>query len=656
MFQWDAWYSRISRLTFDGAGRADTALFYGPAFSTYNETSDLIFRDVTHGLVFGGPDTAGQAENAVLRCQFLRCETGVQTVNWNSMDIWVWHCRFEDCGRGVHNVMGNWHVWESLFLRSRVADLSSINLMAFSVVNNTSAGSRCFFDFGTGHTWGSPVSLTGNRVLDPAGDWAVILDNAGPYLVVDNQFRLGGKARAIRMTWADQTLVGNGYSRTNAVEERGRFRRVAEKVVSPDEIPGALPTLPPAPPRRERKVFEVPAGADAEAIQRAINDAVKLAGQRPVVHLPMDNYPIARTLVIPAGSDLQLVGDSAGETGTRLNWTGPDDGVVLRVEGPSQATLRDFYIHAGPARALLVENCDQPGGRIFADQLNANGPAARGNTSAAALRISGLDRSAVLLRALQGSGNGGRWVEVLGGPDAERATNQVSIFTGATGSAAGQYDVRHGGRLVVRGVYHERSSDSLNGLHLADRGTLSIDATRFSYATSPTSPTVAADSFRGLFTLATCMLMPVETKTSCRFELRGDGSGASVLALNNQFWIEQKTTADDVWRNLAQPPARGGLIGCNVNTGNKEAAPKGFEFLANVGDHPDPAKSASGAGPLENRGTVDDATLLRHLAPLRTARVWLPGVAVPAGATDLRVHRVMAGGGRDAVVEFRAGP
>ncbi|MCB1125656.1 MAG: hypothetical protein KDM81_04110, partial [Verrucomicrobiae bacterium] len=408
--------------------------------------------------------------------------------------------------------------------------------------------------------------------------------------------------------------------------------------------------------RPERQVFEIPAGAGADVIQKTLDRAARLAGQRPVVHLPMGNYQIAKTLVIPAGCDLQLVGDSAGETGSRLNWTGPNDGLVLRIAGPSQATLRDFHIHAGGARALLAEDCDQPGGRIFADQLNANGPGITGATNAAALRLRGLDHSDVLLRGLQGSGNGGRWVEVLGGPDAESATNQVSIFTGATGSAAGQYDVRGGGRLVVRGVYHERSSDSLNGLHLSDRGNLSIDATRFSYATSPTSPTVAADDFCGLFTLATCILMPVETRASCRFELRGDGSGASVLALNNQFWIEQATTADDVWRNLAQPPARGGLIGCNINTSKKDAAPRGFEFLANIGDHPDPAKSASGAGPLDNRGTVDDATLLGHLAPLRHARVWLPeGRGLP-GATDLRIHRVMASGGQGAVVEFRAGP
>jgi len=652
MFQWDAWYSKISRLTFDGAGRADTALVYGPAFSTYNETSDLVFRDATNGLVFGGPQTAGQAENAVLRCQFVRCGTGVQTVNWNSMDIWVWYARFEDCGRGVHNVMGNWHVWESLFLRSRVADLSSVNLMAFSVVNNTSVGSCCFFDFGTGHTWGSPVSLTGNRVLDPTGDWAVILDNAGPYLVVDNQFRLTGAARGIRMTWGDQTLVGNLYTKTNAVEERGRFRRLGERVVAANEIADGLPTLPATPPRRARRVFEVPAGADADVIQQVIDEAAGLTGQRPVVHLPMGRYPIARTLRIPADCDLQMVGDSAGETGTRLDWTGPNDGVVLRLGGPSHATLRDFYIHAGPARALVVEHCDQPGGRILADQLKVNGPAS-GSTNAAALRLTGLDHTDVLLRCLQGSGNGGRWVEVLGGPTAAGATNQISIFTGATGSAAGQYDVRQGGRLVVRGVYHERSSDSVNGLRLADAGTLSIDATRFSYATSPAAPTVAADSFRSVFTLATCILMPVETKASCRFELRGDGSAASVLALNNQFWIEQRTTADDVWRNLAQPPARGGLIGCNVNTTKKEAAPKGFEFLANIGEQSDPAKSASGAGPLDDRGTVDDATLLRHLAPLRAARVWLPDGSAPTNVTDIRIYRVMAGGGHGAVVEFQ---
>jgi hypothetical protein len=150
--------------------------------------------------------------------------------------------------------------------------------------------------------------------------------------------------------------------------------------------------------------------------------------------------------------------------------------------------------------------------------------------------------------------------------------------------------------------------------------------------------------------------LPVETQETCRFELRGDGAQASVLSLNNLFWVNQPgTSADTVWRNLAKPPVRGGLLGCNINTSNRQAAPKGFEFLHNIGDHPDPAKSKLGSGPLADRGTVDDATILRHLEPLRAARVWLPGDRpVLVGATDLRIHRVMVSGGREATVELRS--
>jgi hypothetical protein len=417
--------------------------------------------------------------------------------------------------------------------------------------------------------------------------------------------------------------------------------------------------------------------ADAASIQQAINQAARLTGQRPVVHLPMGAYKIDHTLVIPPACDVQLVGDGASEIATRLLWAGPADGVLLRVDGPSRATIRDLQIQAGASSAMLVESPDQPDARIFADQLNTNGPTGQTDGRSAALRVAGFERTHIQFRALQGSGNRGTWVEVVG--RGGRAAGQaVGVFTGATGTAAGQYDVRQGGRLVVRGVYHERSSDSLNGLHLTDSGELSIDATRFSYATSEKSPTVAADNFRGLFTLATCMLMPVETQETCRFELRGDGSQTSVLALNDQFWVQKPgTSADTVWLNRAQPPAKGGLIGSNINTSNKDASPRGFEFLENipkksagnpdrasghvstseraknVGENPDPARSKFGSAPLADRGGVDDATIVRHLAPLRSTRPWVPA-AVPAGTTDLSIHRVITSGGRGATVEVRA--
>ena len=104
----------------------------------------------------------------------------------------------------------------------------------------------------------------------------MLLDNAGPYLVVDNVLRLGETSRGIRMTWADQTFVGNVYSKDDAVEERGRFRRIDEKVVAAEDISDSLPTLPPTPPRRQRKVFDLPTTADAAAIQQAIDQAAAL--------------------------------------------------------------------------------------------------------------------------------------------------------------------------------------------------------------------------------------------------------------------------------------------------------------------------------------------------------------------------------------------
>jgi hypothetical protein len=194
--------------------------------------------------------------------------------------------------------------------------------------------------------------------------------------------------------------------------------------------------------------------------------------------------------------------------------------------------------------------------------------------------------------------------------------------------------------LVVRGVYHERSEDTLRGIYLTDSGALTIDATRFSYQTSPQAPLVAVENFKGLFTLATSQLQPVYSTNTCRFELGGDGSAADVLALNDMFWVvEPGVTAEKVWLNNAKPPAHGGLVGCNMNSPVKGLMKDGFSSLGNIG----------------NPADVSDAALLRHLAPLRAARVWLPDEA-PAHATNLRIYRVMVTGGKGAVVEFRAGP
>ena len=96
-----------------------------------------------------------------------------------------------------------------------------------------------------------------------------------------------------------------------------------------------------------------------------------LQGPAPVVHLPKGNYTIKQTLVVPAGCDLQLVGDGP-ENATQLVGSGVDP--VIRVSGPAQATFRNLLVNAGnSAVGILVEQGDQPGGRIFGEQLNVTG-------------------------------------------------------------------------------------------------------------------------------------------------------------------------------------------------------------------------------------------------------------------------------------------
>ena len=649
MFKWDAWYSKISRLTLDGQGKAGTGLQYGPAFSTYNETSDMYFRDMDTCLLFGGKGYKGQAENEVLRSRFLRCRTGIKTEGWNSMDIWVWYSRFEDNGRAIFNEKGNWHAWQNLFLRSSIADMSSKNLMVFSVVNNTSIGSRSFFDFTTGHTWGSPVSITGNRILDPTGDWAILLGNSGPYLLMDNIFRLK-EGKAIKMTWGVQTLIGNQYNKPDNVHEDGHFRRIDEKIVKTSDTAAEIPVMPDAPAFVKRKIFDIPTGADDGAIQSTIELAAKHCGQRPVVHLPAGTYSIKNSIVIPADCDLQLVGDGV-ETATKLVWSGEIGGTLLVLKGPSKATLRDFSLRAAHGRALLIENADQEGGRIFADQLNVSGPGNSEYGNNRALFVNGLGRTKVQLRAFQGSGIKGTWLEVAGKKNSQ---NYVSVLTGASASARRQFNIVKNGRLLVRAIYHERSANDVTAINLKGGGSLTVDTTRFSMATAEGEPTILVDDFTGEFTIVTSMLLPVESKALATIQLQGSGETGSVLFLDNLFWTHKSDVrTEDIWRDTTSPPMTAGFAGNTLNSSKRLAAFSRFKFVKSLDEDDDIARSISGAGLLSDTGNKSDEQVLKHLSAFRKMKIWLPEKSAK-GITDVRIHRVMASGGIDSTVEFRA--
>ena len=184
------------------------------------------------------------------------------------------------------------------------------------------------------------MTLQGNLILDPKGP-PVDYRNFGPLLLLDNTIR--SRADAVAPVISAGTLgygtndvvsVGNTFTLAPSLNVSGRFTSLDDKVVESSAIALPLsqsswnPSQPETPGVRSAQ--RAPA---ATAIQQAINAAAQLNGQRPVVHLPPGNYSLDRTLVVPAGSDLQLVGDGR-DYATVLNWIGTNAGPVLWLVGP----------------------------------------------------------------------------------------------------------------------------------------------------------------------------------------------------------------------------------------------------------------------------------------------------------------------------------
>ena len=127
-----------------------------PHFDTGNSYSDDRFLDVEYG-IHGGFKGGGFAETSIRRSQFLRnTKAGVALGNFNALDIWIWDSLFEDCYAGVTNTpgAGNFHVYRSVFRRSKLADMAIGNTGGFSARGNYSSGSKAFF---TGDSTNNPA-------------------------------------------------------------------------------------------------------------------------------------------------------------------------------------------------------------------------------------------------------------------------------------------------------------------------------------------------------------------------------------------------------------------------------------------------------------------------------------------------------------------
>jgi hypothetical protein len=606
-------YSRIVRLTFDGRGRAAIGVdqswngLTGP-FDTGNEYAEDQFMDARVGLR-GGFRGAGFAETTVSRSRFVRNEVaGISLGNFNALDLWVSDSLFDRCGAGVTNGAGagNFHVYDSVFRHSSVADLFVDDTGGFSARGNVSTASRAFFVSGASTNNPATIHLQGNTIVDPFDPAPIRVRNQGPGLLTDNVIRSRAGAAGPAVQWASLLgatviSVGNTFTVSNAVAGNGRLLRVDDRQVPRASIRPAEPARGEPWPDLHRRVFDVAPEADGAAIQQAIASAVASGAIRPIVHVPAGTHLVRRSIVVPA-SDVQIAGDGAASVLLAApGGTGP----VLRLDGPSRATLRDLRIDAaGLADGLVIGHADQAGARIF-----LHGVQLRGGT-VTALHIRRLDHASVQIEDFgQAYTPHATAVVVRGGPAREAgrpSEGRVNIFSGASSGNRVSFDVSSGARLLVRDLWYESGAGpgfaSVHG-----RATFTADGLRVS---SPTGQGPAAFDIADLDGAAAI----VATHLDDRIRVAGSGAASRVLALG--LFCEQPVSA--CYENVSSPAAR-----ATVALSREISRMFGTRSAA-AGD----------------AGVPLTAAVVRDLLGHTRAEHRAPLVALPPGVSDVRLFRI----------------
>jgi hypothetical protein len=337
------------------------------------------------------------------------------------------------------------------------------------------------------------------------------------------------------------------------------------------------------------------------------------------VHVPKGNLTLKRTVTIPAGCDMQLLGDGVGN-GTALNYGG-GDGPLLRLQGPSRATLRDLDLNGGNQNGvdgIVVENADQDGGRVYGNQLNAHGFGGP-HMCGSAVCVQGLDRSDVTM-ICGGLGNCLNGVNVRGGAKLAAGgvtPNQVAFLTGGTGAGCRLLNATDGGKLVGEAFWYEGDWDyaaALLDLTAPSSGKISAAAIWW-HMDSKKQPMVAMDGFNGLCTIVGSNL---DNRNSAHLQLKGEGAKAALFCAGTWFTAGggPGPKLEDAWVDQTAPAAQAVMFACNdANLANQDP----------------------------NR--LPDADFVRRaLDQLRAVRIDLP-TDLPQGVTDVKLFRVQITGG-----------
>ena len=610
--------ARFGRLTWDGGGGADIVYFdnwsgAGNYFPTGNRHEDEVFQNLwsAGGIAFYvGANGFGGSEWEYMRCKFIGpMEAGIYLANQNALNHWVWDSVFQGVQRGVTNTLadrsggggGDWGVNRSVFLNNGY-DMAIANTGFFSSRWNYSRGSNQHINGLAIGAAPAPWTSLGETIIDPSqqSDGYIGMGNVGALGVLDATVRggrgqsgiavyegysnnPGGDIWALHNTFSNPSMVnyGAGYGQPPA-----RWHLYTDDVVGATVGDPGPSSLPPTPLLSTAQVIDVQNGDIAAALAQAGNRHV-------VVHIPYGAYTVTNTLQV--GPNVILTGDGYGAT--QLN--GRVD-PVLHLAGPSHAVLRDFNVSAFDAgtrlgSGILIDNADQPGGLVHAEQW-------LGGRNNVGLDASSLHQSTVDFLDSQASTNSHT---DSGGVDPSvdyRVTDaKVHIYNGAGSGSDAIYDL-HGGELVAETMYYEGNPSGVSTALVTPNssGTLVLDIGSF----NPVQGMLDTSTFRGLFTL--------------------NGVGAVANG-----------------RRLFGPNSL--VMGFDFGSAADTTAPTftGAPYALWLPRH-NRGSGAADLVPEQSAGIADESQFLRdHMAPLRAAQP-LSLDPRPAGVTDVRVYRVGA--------------
>jgi hypothetical protein len=605
-------YSRFDRLTFNGQGNAGVAIDSSwDGVSNYadsgNEYADDVFENAGIGLRCGNLGFQC-SEISMLRDQFLNdTVAGVAVKNANALDLFIWYSHFQNNYVGATNTPGAgiFEIYNNIFENSTYADISTGNTGYFNFYNNYSIGSNRFISSG-GTCAPDLITIQGNTILDTTDSKSIFQADLGPVILLDNIVRSSatnttGPVVAIGTCFSDSFSMGNTFTVSSPVPIGARNHSIQDQVVARSTINSTMPTLPGTPPNNHRQIFEVTSGATATQIQQVINTAAASGTTRPVVHIQPGSYSINTTLVVPAGSDMQIIGEGGY---SQLNWSpGSTAGPVIRLLGPSRAILRDFSVSGGNSvDGIEVDNADQPGSRVFMEQSNLGAS----NTN---LFVDGLDYTNVELHdfyhAYDGT-TGMTSVIVTGGPSAAQGLWQGSatnIFAGASAGNYLGYGVSNGAHVGVRDTFNDSGAGGNLVANVSGTSTFTYAGSAL-YLPGSAPNAISLNNFQGTAALLNLI-------TNGGIEITGNSENAQVLGL--------------------------GLVGPSTtffsNTSNPTAA---VEFLNSLTTAS--SQNGAGAAQLPEQGTADASFLTPTLNQIRTEQ---PTLLAPlaSGVTDVRLYR-----------------